>query len=389
MIFNLSNDELKQKDAYATASEINQQPKTWRKTKQQFETNKKQYLDFVSKYQNDPKATIVFAGAGSSEFVGNVLVENLQTFAVANVVSIATTNLLTDVSQCLLKDAPTLMVSFGRSGNSPESVGAFLEVQNYCTNVEHLFITCNENGKLAKLVDKYDNVLSIELTPETHDVAFAMTSSFSNMYLMASLIFDSRIEDKHIDMLISSAESFLETSFHSLINVADAYNFKRIVYLGSHALKGIAQEAALKVLELTSGIIPSLFDTFLGFRHGPKSFLDKDTLSVIMMSNQANIRRYELDLLKEMSQEENKGKILVFDTLHDKGVESLSDYQVQFEQCDDCPINVLALLYLMGAQSLGLFKSMNMKITPDNPDPTGSVNRVVKGVTLYNEGEQQ
>lgn len=387
MYFNLSIEQLKQLDAYATASEINQQPSTWNKTKAQYDNNKQTYHQFVDAYINNPNATIIFAGAGSSEFVGNALIGSLKTKVAANMQSIATTDLLTDVSVCLNKHTPTLMVSFGRSGNSPESVGAFLEVQQYCEDVKHVFITCNNNGKLAKLVNEYDNILSIELTEETHDVGFAMTSSFTNMYLMALLLFDLSITQKHIDQLNGAVENFLSSGFKQVNDQLSSFDFNRIVYLGSHVFKGIAQEASLKLLELTGGECASLFDSFLGFRHGPKSFLDKNTLSVMFLSNIEHVRRYELDLLKEMSQESNKGKILVLDTKEDVLVKEYDHQLIALTECEHCPTSVVALGYLVVAQSLSLLKSLALNKTPDNPDPTGSVNRVVKGVTLYIEGD--
>ena len=44
----------------------------------------------------------------------------------------------------------------------------------------------------------------------------------------------------------------------------------------------------------------------------------------------------------------------------------------------------LGLAYITFAQTLSTLKSLSMGITPDNPCPSGEVNRVVKGVTLYN-----
>ena len=52
----------------------------------------------------------------------------------------------------------------------------------------------------------------------------------------------------------------------------------RVVYLGSDVLKGVAQESALKVLELTAGKVVALHDSPMGFRHGPKSVTDDDTV---------------------------------------------------------------------------------------------------------------
>lgn len=386
MIFSMSDDYLLTHQATATAKEIHQQPATWLKTQQQFESNKQVYLNLVEKFSNDPKATIIFSGAGSSEFVGNALVWSIKTKSKATIQSIATTDLLTDVSSCLKKDSPTLMVSFGRSGNSPESVGAFLEVQNYCDTVEHIFITCNANGKLAVLAKEYDNILSIELTPETHDQGFAMTSSFSNMYLMAALIFDLEIKADHIESLVNVATHFMAHDGQRVKEMIDTIDFSRVVYLGSHTMKGIAQESALKILELSAGKTPSLFDTFLGFRHGPKSFLDESTLSVMFLSNQENVRRYEVDLLHEMSSEQNKGKIIVIDTKEDAKVSSMAHHVVSFNGLESAPMSVVALAYLLIGQVISLVTSLKLDITPDNPDPSGSVNRVVKGVTLYVKG---
>jgi len=41
------------------------------------------------------------------------------------------------------------------------------------------------------------------------------------------------------------------------------------------------------------------------------------------------------------------------------------------------------LPYIVYCQVFSFFKSINANITPDNPCPTGEVNRVVQGVTLY------
>ena len=43
----------------------------------------------------------------------------------------------------------------------------------------------------------------------------------------------------------------------------------------------------------------------------------------------------------------------------------------------------LGLSYITFAQTLAVLKSLSMALTPDNPCPSGEVNRVVKGVILY------
>ena len=44
---------------------------------------------------------------------------------------------------------------------------------------------------------------------------------------------------------------------------------------------------------------------------------------------------------------------------------------------------LVALAYLVFAQYLALFTSLEYAKTPDNPFPSGEVSRVVQGVTIY------
>jgi tagatose-6-phosphate ketose/aldose isomerase len=47
---------------------------------------------------------------------------------------------------------------------------------------------------------------------------------------------------------------------------------------------------------------------------------------------------------------------------------------------------LVALVYLVYAQYLALFTSLEYEKTPDNPFPSGEVSRVVQGVTIYPMG---
>ena len=163
----------------------------------------------------------------------------------------------------------------------------------------------------------------------------------------------------------------------------DSYDFKRIVYLGSNTLKGTSQESALKMLELTAGRVVTMYDTPMGFRHGPKSIVDDTTLTVVYLSDDAYTRQYEIDLLKEMSGQRKGNKIVAVMSKEDEAVKALVDHTVVFGLKEDYENILLGLDYIMFAQTLAVLKSLSLQITPDNPCPTGEVNRVVKGVTLY------
>lgn len=385
MIFNFTKEMMAEASSTFTATEIHQQPSTWRKTVQQIKDNKEALKAFIDQVTGQEDYDIVLAGAGTSEFVGNTLFSYLNKKTNFKCKSYGTTDIVATPENYLSRTKPTLLVSFGRSGNSPESVGAVDAAEVVCENVYHLFITCNKNGALSKRADQEKNCFAINLTDETHDQSFAMTSSFSNMYLACLLCFElDRLDEvcAELESVFACADKLVEEDFTVAKEVVDTYDFNRIVYLGSNALKGIAQESALKMLELTAGKVVTMYDTPLGFRHGPKSIIDDNTLTVVYLSDDAYSYQYELDLIKEMSGQRKGNKIFAVANTDRPEVKELVDYYYAFN--GEARDNVqLGLDFITVAQCVALFKSLSYGITPDNPCPSGEVNRVVKGVILY------
>ena len=278
------------------------------------------------------------------------------------------------------------MVSYGRSGNSPESVGAVEVANEVCReNISHLFVTCNANGALSKFAEGKENCYAINLTPETHDQSFAMTSSYSNMYLATLLAFSIDELDEFaalVEKIIAADQNFLDNNWSLAKQAVDEFDFNRIVYLGSNNLKGVAQESALKICELTGGSVDTVFDTPMGFRHGPKSVINSTTLTVVYLSDDPYTRQYEYDIIKEMSPERKGNKIMVVSS-KDDDIKAYADYFISFDNGCDLPNVLCGLEYITVAQTIAIYKSLKLGFTPDNPCPSGEVNRVVKGVILY------
>lgn len=385
-IFGINEGQMKETSSTFTLTEIYQQPSTWEKTCNQIKENKEALKKFIDQVITCDDFDIILTGAGTSEFVGNALFPYLTRKFSHKVKSYGTTDLVATPEAYLSRTKPTLLISFGRSGNSPESVGAIDVAEAVCDNVYHLFVTCNKNGALSKRADSADNAFAINLTDETHDQSFAMTSSFSNMYLATLLCFHLDDLDETIakvKTVMNAGLNFLDNNFGVAKEIRDAYSFDRIVYLGSNALKGVAQESALKMLELSAGRVVTMFDTPLGFRHGPKSIINDNTLTVVYLSDNAYTRQYEVDLIKEMSAQRKGNKIVAVMSKKDDAVSALVDYSVVYDIEENLDNIFLGLDYIIFAQTLAVITSLSLDITPDNPCPTGEVNRVVKGVTLY------
>ena len=386
MIFDRSEEQWKEVGSYWTSKEIFQQPETWLKTFNQVKAEKDSIKALIDKVISQDDYDIILTGAGTSEFVGNSIFPFLSPLNNFKVKSYGTTDIVACPEDYISRTKPTLLVSFGRSGNSPESVAAVEAANTVCENIHHLFVTCNHDGALSKFAVGKDNCYAINLTPETHDQSFAMTSSYSNMYLATVLSFniDKLDEIEPIVKDIADKTSKLHASgYETCKKIVDEFDFQRIVYLGSNCLKGVSQESALKICELTAGKIMTTFDTTMGFRHGPKSVVCPGSLEVVYLSDDPYTRQYDVDIVKEMAHERNGNKILVVSSYDDSSVKDLGDYFISFNNEKRYNNVYLGLEYVNVAQIIAVYKSLKCNVQPDTPCPSGRVNRVVKGVNIY------
>lgn len=370
-----------------TAKEIIQQPDTWRESVKNLIKNKIEIKSFIDSFLSKKEFRIILTGAGTSAFAGEVCEPYLTSLLNKRVEAIATTDLVASPKSYFIKDIPTLLVSFARSGNSPESVHAVNLASQLVDDLYQIVITCNENGKLAKNTVNDEKSLLLLMPPQTNDLGFAMTSSFTTMVLNAMAVFNiDNIENfsSDVDKLSNSVNDFIENNIEKVTSLSNE-DFERIVYLGSSTSKGIARESALKVLELTAGKVNASYDTPLGFRHGPKSVVDDNTVSVIYISNDEYTRKYDLDLAKEMLAHKKNDKVVIVGDNIEEDILNKADYVFNVENINYTVENevLLPLQQIIFGQMLSFLKSVNLGITPDNPCPTGEVNRVVQGVILH------
>ena len=373
------------KDFY-TLKEIEQQKRLWLETINLVKEKKEEIKSFLDK--NDFKnRKIIFTGAGTSEFVGNSITPALG----GNVLSIATTDIVSNPENYLKKDEKVILISCARSGNSPESVATVKLADEIIDDICHILITCNKDGKLA--INKKDDkkALVLLMPEESNDKGFAMTSSFTCMSLTGLLIFNLESLEKIEDIMKNQIEKIKDEDMKSLIDSLITLDISRIVYLGSSCLKGVAEEAALKCLELTAGHMSLHYNSPLGFRHGPKSIINDTTMIITLLSNNDYTRKYELDLLKEMYNENKKKVLVTLDMKNSDEARKNSHYYYTFNNDDNNAEDVFNMFsYIYFAQLFAFYKSKSFGINPDNPCPTGEVNRVVQGVIIYDyKGESQ
>lgn len=383
-LLGFSEADLIARGAGFTAKEISQQPGLWEKTYELALQNKSSIAQFLQSLFVKPNLDIIFSGAGTSAFIGNSLKGIFQKNTHLRTRSIATTDIVTHPHYYFSKQNPTLLVSFARSGNSPESIAAFNLANQFCDSIYHLVITCNQNGRLAANANS-KNSLVIVLPPEANDQGLAMTGSFTSMLLMAILI--SKIN--HIELvkaeitnLCRYGRKIIDDSVDQLKSICEL-PFERAVFLGSGALMGCAEECHLKLQELTDGYVISKFDSFLGFRHGPKAVINPKTLMVYLFSSDPYVIQYEKDLLESVNGgERGLSGIAVLEN-DQPGIDvNLKIILNSFENQKIDP-DFLPVCDVLVGQILGFYKSLQLGLQPDTPSKSGTISRVVKGVKIY------
>ena len=387
MLFGIDEELLKSKSSYNTAKEILQQPKLWKETLENFKKTKNNLEEYLKKIGLNEEFQVIFTGAGTSEYIGNILELFLKKNSNLEFKSIGTTEILNNPSNYLKKNRKILLVSFARSGDSPESVGVVNLMNENIKDIYHLFITCNKEGALAKILEENKKAFLLLMPEKSNDKSFAMTSSFSCMLLSGILAFSSNIEKKYeeIEKIIELASKELNRKYEKIKKLAEE-DHKSIVILGSGILSGLGQELALKIMELSAGKVVAVNNTTLGFRHGPKSIINEKTIIFNLINESKYAKKYDEDLLEEMKLDEKANKIVVYCINKNEKIEKNADELIFIEKNDNNILdNQLASLfiYLVYGQMYAFFKSQYLGNTTDNPFPTGEVNRVVKKFKIY------
>ncbi len=365
-----------------TAVEIAGQPTLWEETYRLFTRHREELHSFVHKSVSAVPARILLCGAGTSAFIGEALAGLFQKISGIDTRAVATTDIVTHPG-FYFSGKNILMISFARSGNSPESVKAVELADALCDTVSHLIISCNPQGQLALRGRQGDSYVFL-LPPEADDKSLAMTGSFSAMMLSGLLLANlwaGRECAGQVLRLAGAARAIMDRYREDLKNIA-AMDFDRAVFLGSGPAAGIARESHLKLQELTDGAVICKFDSFLGFRHGPKAVVTPRTLLVFFLSSHEYVRPYESDLIDAVNHSE-KGIFRIAVTEEER-----PDIDVDLQiVCGDGSARLeegfLAIAQVVVAQLLGFFKSLHLGLNPDTPSKSGTITRVVEGVRLY------
>ena len=327
----------------------------------------------------------VLTGSGSSHFIGVALAPTLQASLGINVRAAASGALLLTPEAYVTAGSAATIVSFGRSGQSPECIGVIdlmLERHPLC---RHIFVTCNPEGRLARGYQQDDRVSSFVLGREVDDKSLVMTSSFTGMWLAGRLLgwsSDASGFTRQSSTLADIGRAVLLSRLEELARVARE-PYDQAVYLGSGPRFGAALEAELKMLEMCGGRVRTRAETYLGLRHGPMAGIGGRTLIVAFISSDERRRAYELDLLTELQRKRLGLAFVVCGA-------ALPDHTA-----DECVLNVeygewagvgdddLVAIDVLVGQTLGFFRCLHERLKPDSPSETDVISRVVPPFPMH------
>jgi tagatose-6-phosphate ketose/aldose isomerase len=389
-LLELPEQEKSERGLIHTPREIWQQPETWPLTYGLCVQREKQLASALRDAgigRGDNSSTVVYlVGAGTSDYTGRALAPLLREKWGCEAWALPSTTLLTDFDAFHRATRQYFWISFSRSGESPEGAALLERTLASHPEIRHLVITCNPRGRMAQLCAQYsDRAFALVLDDAVNDRGLAMTSSFSNMLLAGQCV--AHVNDlthfgKVICKLSECGKQFLPLAAEAAAEVT-TFGCTRACFVGSGALRAVADECALKVVELSAGKVTTLAETPLGLRHGPLSSVDSQTVFVAFLSSQARRRGYELDLLREIDRK-RLGRVRLAVTAGDgRDVSELVDYCLPLGVGQNFPDDYRPVLDVMLGQVLGLFASMRCGLKPDQPSPDGTITRVVQPIKLY------
>jgi len=389
-LLDLPEQERAERGLEHTPREIWQQPFTWSKTYERCHGQRAELSDVLRRARigrgNTSSPTVYLVGAGTSDYAGRALAPLLRRRWSCEVWAIPGTTLLTEFEEFHRPGKEYLWISFSRSGESPEGVALLEQAFDRHREIRHLVITCNAQGAMAQLCARHaDRAFALVLDDAVNDRGLAMTSSFTNMVLAGQCV--GHLEDdaqfgEVVAQLSETARRFLPVAAEAAAAIT-LLGCTRACFVGAGVLRAVADESALKVVELTGGKVTTLAETPLGLRHGPLSSVDGQTLLVAFLSSEARRRGYELDLLREIDRKRLGRVRAVVTAGGGEDAVSLVDYCLALDCSAKFPDYYRPVLDVMLGQLLGLFASMQRGLKPDQPSPSGTITRVVGAIKMY------
>lgn len=275
-----------------TLHEILSQPRTWSETETQLRES--QTLEkFATLFS--PRSPWLFVGCGSSYYLSRLIAALWTKHFYIPATGVPASELLFAPEETLRRLGAEQIVLMSRSGETTEVLRA-AELLRMHKTVQTLGVTCNPQSPLEELCT---HTFKLTWADEKSTV---MTRSFSAILLAFQRLGLQFVGDSQfsaaLDQLPRLGQQWLDAHAKKIQDFAAKKKFTDYVFLGQGVHYWLAQEAGLKVTEMSSSYAQVYHS--LEFRHGPRSIAGPDTLVTFFISEAA--AEEEIQLAKELKE---------------------------------------------------------------------------------------
>jgi glutamine---fructose-6-phosphate transaminase (isomerizing) len=299
-------------------------------------------------------ADVLVTGCGSPYYLSLMLAPLIQQQLGVRARMFPASELLLFPETVTPPDGVPLLITISRSGRTTEVIRATAAYRAAVPALPILAIGCEPETPLVKQAD-----VALVVT-KAQEQSVVQTGSLSAMTVTAQAAVAALARNGEVDameVLPALGERLITTQHHLARQLGSDPRYERFYFLGSGLQYGMANEANLKMKEMSLSVSEAFH--FLEFRHGPMSMVNDQTLVVGMLSERA--RDYELAVLREMRAQGAQTLVLA-----DRPVPAeAADFQVNFES--GLPETVRSVLYLPVVQLLGYYKAVARGLNPDQP----------------------
>ncbi len=338
---------------HQTLAEILSQPATWLETARQFDPNGAILESFRNFSSREPW---LFVACGSSYYLSQTIAAQWTRLLRVTCTAVPASELLFEPDEVLRCTGARQVVFISRSGKTTEVLRA-AEMLKKRADFRTLGVTCSESSALGDLCTH------LVTLPWADEKSMVMTRSFTSILLLFERLGVRFVGDA---ALLSALDGLPEKTTRWLAANADkirAFGAKRkfddFVFLGQGAHYWLAQEAALKMTEMSSSYAQA-YQT-LEFRHGPKSIASGETLITFLLSEAA--ANEEILLAAELKE---LGAVTMIVTNRAKDA-LRREHDLVVELGLDEPEFARMAVTAIPAQLLGLAVGLRKGLNPDEP----------------------
>jgi len=247
-----------------------------------------------------------------------------------------------------------VLIALSRSGKTTETIWAMEEFERRYPG-RSVLIGCNPGGRLAEMAS-----LKI-LLPESDEKTIPQTRSLGSMLISALMMAALNSGDlgaiEKLKTAPVQANAILNNSETTIKTLFEKRRYNNIFILGGGFTYGIAMEAALKCMEMSSTDAFSF--PFMESRHGPRSLVDENSLVVGLYSHSG--LHYEAQVMEELTLKHKATTLALTPT---------SDWEtgnVTASASLDCdwPDKLIPLLYLPAVQLAAFYCAVSKGLNPD------------------------